>query len=113
VHPESNPDYIYETGVMFDNGLQTFVQSPDENILNDGVESTLTIQENVDYQFLLALDDASGEMITAIWEKENPQNKMSWCEPINPDMVGEPWNFVVWGYSVSQMRIDDFQIIAF
>lgn len=113
IRPQDNPDYLYETGIMFDNGPQQFIQSPDEAAPLEDMQGPLEIQPDTDYQYLMAIDNASGNLIAAIWEKGNPQNARTWDSPINPDMVNQPWNFVVFGYSQTQIRVDEIQILAF
>jgi branched-chain amino acid transport system substrate-binding protein len=113
IHPQDNPSYIYETGTQFDEGAQFFIQAPDETQPFEDMIGDLEISPDTDYQYFMGIDDISQKVIIAIWEKDNPENSLKWQTEINADMLNQPWNFVVFGNSQTQIRIDDLQILSF
>ena len=114
IKPEDDPGYMYEMGVMFDNGPQLFFQNPDNEAPPfEDLEGDFELTENTDYRYLMAIDKNTGVFIATIWEVSNPENRASIQTDIHETLIDQPWNFAMFGYSNGQISIDDFAILAY
>ena len=113
VHPQDEPSNLYEIGTMFDEGAQVLIQAPGEAPPFVDLQGDLEIIPDTDYQYLMGIDDSNQKAIIAIWEKGSPDKALEWRGDIDSALLNQPWNFAAFGYSQTQISLDDIQILAF
>ena len=112
-NPIDDPDTLYEEGINFNPIPQHFTQLPDNISPMDEMQGELEIKTDTPYRYLMGIDNTTNHFIAAIWEPDSPENALTYSSEINESVKGQPWTIALWIFSQTQIRIDEFQVLAF
>ena len=113
IRPEGRPDYLYETGIQFDEFPQRFIQAPDENPDPEKMFGWLQVKENEAFSLLMGINREKGEFTAAIWQPGDPENSLVYYSDLGEGLPDEPWRLVLYTYKDTRISISEVQILAF
>jgi hypothetical protein len=97
-------------GLMFDSENTCFSETMDSIVEQNG---QITIQPTTEYSVLLAIDETSGQQVSAIWKTGQPESALTCGGTVSPDLIENHWGFGIGASGATRIELDDFQFLAF